>query len=534
MFNHLSKFFLGKNKNLRNGKEVYRRSNIKGRSFPLIREWFDKEKKDEFLDAVVDDCTWNDLNMNTLYEKMDFTSTTAGEQMLYSVLRNPCYKEEELNKREEIFKYFKENKIIKDNISKELFKIGSCAHNITESLDSSHENSKQKSIFFSILALIYLISLISFIATWSKILLFITIGLTVYNIFLHFKVTFKYNDQIESLLYLGKVVNSIKNFQKLTENTPYDVDNRFDYLDSKLTKIGDKTKTIARLEGLNLTGDYINIVFLIKERKFFQLVDDLKLAENEIYELHELIGLLDAYLSVVDYRDSLDSYCIPEFTDEKFVLEAVDVNHPLLVDGVCNSFKLDSKGIAITGSNMSGKSTFLRTIGINAITGQTINTCSSEKFKSSFYKIISSISLSDDINDGRSYYHSEAEAIKRVVKESNGDVTILSLVDEIFKGTNPVERISAASEILNYISCKNVVSFVTTHDMNLLPLLESYNNYFFTETIENNTLNFDYKIREGISPNGNATKILEIIGYPSHLIKRIYNRIEKISDMNVS
>ena len=120
----------------------------------------------------------------------------------------------------------------------------------------------------------------------------------------------------------------------------------------------------------------------------------------------------------------------------------------------------------------------------------------------------------------------EAEAIKRMIKNNEDSYPTLVLIDEIFKGTNPVERYAASIEVLNTLSCGNTKVIVTTHDLNIIPELEGYDNYYFTENITSHSLEFNFKIQQGIANSRNAVKILEYVDYPSELIEKIYFRIE--------
>lgn len=178
-----------------------------------------------------------------------------------------------------------------------------------------------------------------------------------------------------------------------------------------------------------------------------------------------------------------------------------------------------NKGIILTGSNMSGKSTFLRTLGVNALLAQTIYMCNAESYEGSYFKIITSISPEDNLASGKSYYFGEVEALLRIINSDEEKVPTLSLIDEIFRGTNPVERVSAAKEILKYFSSHNTLVAVATHDLELPKLLKDrYNSYYFREEVEGNELKFDYLIKEGISPTKNAIRILRMVGYPQEIV----------------
>ena len=151
---------------------------------------------------------------------------------------------------------------------------------------------------------------------------------------------------------------------------------------------------------------------------------------------------------------------------------------------------------------MSGKTSFIRTIGINVITGLTLNTCFARQMSMPRLRIFSAIRISDDLLNDRSYYFEEVLTIKEMIDQSVNGKPNLFLLDEIFKGTNT----------------DNVV-FVSTHDIELADLLkEEYDLYHFSEKVSNKTVDFDYKLKEGKLRNRNAIKILQINDYPESVI----------------
>ncbi len=161
---------------------------------------------------------------------------------------------------------------------------------------------------------------------------------------------------------------------------------------------------------------------------------------------------------------------------------------------------------------MSGKTSFIRTIGINILTGLTLNTCFADHFSMPKMRLFSAIRISDDLMNDRSYYFEEVLTIKEMILKSGNGVPNLFLLDEIFKGTNTIERISAGEAVLSYLSKSDNIVFVSTHDIELADLLkEEYELYHFSEKVDNKTVDFDYKLKDGKLKNRNAIRILHII-----------------------
>ena len=197
-----------------------------------------------------------------------------------------------------------------------------------------------------------------------------------------------------------------------------------------------------------------------------------------------------------------------------------EVYHPLIPDCVTNNIDVCEMSILLTGSNMSGKTSFIRTVGINVITGQTIHTCFAKQFAMSKRRVFSAIRISDDLLNDKSYYFEEVLTMKDMIDRSSSRTSNLFLLDEIFKGTNTVERISAGKAVLSYLNKDDNIVFVSTHDIELADLLENdYALFHFSEIVNHQTVDFDYKLKEGKLKNRNAIRILQINDYPKSIIK---------------
>ena len=168
---------------------------------------------------------------------------------------------------------------------------------------------------------------------------------------------------------------------------------------------------------------------------------------------------------------------------------------------------------------MSGKTTFIRAIGINAISAMTINTCFASRFKLPVLKLFTAIRISDDLMNDKSYYFEEVLTIKNMIEKSQTNDSNLFLLDQIFKGTNTIERISAGKAVLSFLTRNSNVVFVSTHDIELTDMLnEEYDLYHFSEQVDNKTVDFDFKLKPGKLKNRNAIRILKINDYPDQII----------------
>jgi DNA mismatch repair ATPase MutS len=202
---------------------------------------------------------------------------------------------------------------------------------------------------------------------------------------------------------------------------------------------------------------------------------------------------------------------------------------------ISNSIELAPPyGVLVTGSNMSGKTTFLRTIGVTAVLAQTINTCLASSYEAPVYHVRSCIGRSDDLLSGKSYYMAEVDAVLALVRASARQEPHLFLFDELFRGTNAVERVAAGEAVLAELlsprewPAQHVV-IAATHDGELVDLLrERYAPYHFTDRVEGDRLVFDYRLKAGPATTRNAIALLRLNGAPERLVTRALARAEAL------
>ncbi len=169
---------------------------------------------------------------------------------------------------------------------------------------------------------------------------------------------------------------------------------------------------------------------------------------------------------------------------------------------------------------MAGKSTFLRTLGLNALLAQSIYTCLADRYTAGYLYPATSINKMDDIGENKSLYYAEAERLRDIITPAYTLAPGLCLVDELLAGTNYGERLAASLAILNYLKGKNALTVVATHDLDLADRLQgTYLCYHFSDSIDKNNLQFDYTLKPGIAATSNAIKLLEYLGYPGEIVR---------------
>lgn len=492
-----------------------------------IRKYFEKHKEGFF----VDDITWNDLDMDAVFMQMNHTYSSAGEEYLYHTLRTPFMRDDELEEQEEKVRFFMENEDIRVKMQVLFAKVGKTGkfsiYDYLDFLDNVKDISNWKHYLGDIAFLISVI-LIFFSGSLG---IFCTIAVICYNMTTYFK----YKSETEPyIISFGYIMRMLQMAEMIMKEDISVISKEKEEL-KQLTKQFNKFKggswwlmSPTRMNGagdpLSIVSDYIRMVFHIDIIKFNNMMKEARAHKEDIDEILTISGSIETAIAIGAYRASMEEWCIPEFSKDEICLE--EAYHPLIENPVKNSIST-KKGVLLTGSNASGKSTFLKTVAINAILGQTIYTCTAKRYKGDFYHIYSSMALRDNLESGESYYIVEIKSLKRIIDAGNNDVKILCFVDEVLRGTNTVERIAASTQILKSFAGNNTVCFAATHDIELTSLLEQeYDNYHFEEEVRDGDVFFNYELKEGKARTRNAIKLLSVMGYDKNIIDKAENMAE--------
>lgn len=469
----------------------------------------------------IDDQTAHDLNVDEVFKKISNCSSTPGEQMLYYILRTPKTNSAELIERNKIIEKLKNDENLRSTIQQIFSNLGKQRKGeIFNLFNTETVVNKSKVLLYNLIALSSVVALVWFIIDGAdKIPIFI--GIFAIYMFISLRTASEIEYELTSLQYLGDFIRASKELSKIDDPTLKDEIDKIKERVDLFSKIDKKTLFIYSQGALDIFIETINALFLTRIRSYYSIINIIKKNRQELIELYALVGKIEAYISVSSYRTKLKNYSLPNFTDNKNNLFKIEnACHPLLEDGIPNSINLNNKGVILTGSNMSGKSTFMRTLALNMLLAQSIYTCLCDDYNASFFRVMSSLSISDDVLSGTSYYLEECNAVLRILNSLDKEVPAFCIIDEIFKGTNPIERIATSKQILKYIMNRNALSIVATHDLELAETCnDKYLKYYFCEDVdENEGLIFDFKLKEGICNTGNAIKLLSYLGYPNEII----------------
>jgi len=251
--------------------------------------------------------------------------------------------------------------------------------------------------------------------------------------------------------------------------------------------------------GLFAIDAYLAVLYIKWQKKYAKTIRNVV----------DAVGDLEGYLSLSSIALTRDDCIIPEISNE---FKFKNLKHPLIDYNNCvgNDFYFNDLNI-ITGSNMSGKTTFMRSIGVNYLLFKAGGYVVAESFSASIYKLFTSMKVADDVTDGISTFYAEILRVKSIIDYIKENKPMLVLIDEIFKGTNTKDRLEGARSVVAHLKREGIKAIITTHDLELCNIDGVY-NYHFLEHYVDDKISFDYKIHDGISKTRNAIYLLKLAG----------------------
>ena len=468
---------------------------------------------------------------NSLFQWINTCITYIGRQKLKTSLSAPIYRPEEIEKRQEAIKELGDN-------------IGFTQRFATEAILSENKNHDPKELFawasdkneFFLKSWVILI---------IRILPILTVSILIASFFIP---TVSYKIGLIGIVL--QIILLAAGFKEISRN----LDTIYEYKDTILIY----NKLLLHIEKKKFSSDYIiklkerlinnqgltasfqikklvTLVNLISDRKniYYMPIDILFLLDYQF-----LISLqrfkkesgdsLEAWLQIIGEMEALNSlstiayehsdWAMPVFQEGPPVFKAKKLGHPLLGSNrVYNDLTIEKSQnvLLITGSNMSGKSTLLRTTGINLVLAYAGAPVCAEEFRCTIMDIYTCMRTSDNLEKNISSFYAELLRIKKLVLATEKVAPIFFLLDEIFKGTNSIDRHTGAKVLISKLSTENALGFVSTHDLELGDI-ENTNkkvkNYHLREYYENDKLFFDYKLRTGVSTTRNALYLMKMAG----------------------
>ncbi|MCD8338010.1 MAG: hypothetical protein LUD18_12230 [Lachnospiraceae bacterium] len=511
--------------------------------FANISHYYLNKEYDGFQ---VDDITWNDLDMDHVFCQMNHTRSFIGESYLYYRLRTPQLSGGELEEFEQMVEWFGANRQKREEMEYFFAKIGQ-SHNRYSVFDYIYHLQDATTAgsnlthYACILLILFSIAVLLVYPQPGILLLLAAIGVSCY---IYDKRKKWVRPYITSCVVLDQVLQAAENFVK--QDIEWMPKEQMKEAVRAFAGIRRRMFFLVAGEGGNgsleqMVFTYLNMFFHLDLIQFRSAVRSFSGHIKELEYLIDQMGRMEAAIAVASFRVLHPNYAVPVLHEEGSIrFAAVNMYHPLITNPVANSVDAQAS-LLLTGSNASGKSTFLKTAALQALLAQTIHTVTADSYEARYFRIYSSMALRDDLVGEESYYMVEIRSLKRILDrvdgESNAQETftpILCCIDEVLRGTNTVERISASSQILKWMAGKQMLCFAATHDIELTYILEGiYRNYHFEEQVTDEEVTFDYQLREGRAMTRNAIRLLHLMGFEDEIIAEAEAMAARMTEQSV-
>ena len=492
-----------------------------------------KDKGEEFLDEKHPFTSDLDVfGRNSLFQMINSTKTKFGREKLSEIISlKEIPTKEEIIKRQEAIKELGEKVKWRQEIEVKSTLKKSGLKNIDELLEWANSKKEIKTLFKIVPYLFIALTIISIVLVTLRVLP-ITYLILVFMInYLVVKVLTKDLSEVISLFDIHKKdIEAYTNLLSLIDEEEF----QSELLKELKGKLIDGNKNaVKEMKALKSLVDWLgdstgnayylllNVTILSDTFILRNLEEWRSLNGSKLRGWLEVMGEVEALASISNLAFDFDNWCYPEISIED-KLEGVEVAHPMLGEkAVSNSFALNKKeGISrkvalITGSNMSGKSTFLRTLGINLLLSYIGAPVCAKSFSCSIFSIYTCMRTKDNLEESISSFYAEILRIKILIEAAKKGEKVFFLLDEIFKGTNSRDRHEGAKVLINQLVNNGAMGLVSTHDLELCDLEETrkwLKNYNFQEYYEDNKIKFDYKLREGKSKTQNAVHLMKLAG----------------------
>lgn len=279
-----------------------------------------------------------------------------------------------------------------------------------------------------------------------------------------------------------------------------------------------------------LIVDYLKIFFLFDVFAYSRIIRHLVKRQSELSIVFETVGEIDACTALSQLIDRYDSLCVPSFHNDQWV-QGEDMLHPLVKNCVPNTFRWE-KNTLVTGSNASGKSTFIKGVALNAILAQTLGVCFAKLFILPRARVMTSMAIRDDVQAGDSYFIRELKSLKRISDAADEEGFLLCFIDEILRGTNTQERIAASSSLLESLASYQLLCMAATHDIELTQILSPmYDNWHFREEMVEGRITFTFLLYDGPTTSRNAIALLKQMGFEETVVQNAMRRAQAFDNL---
>ncbi|MBP3876756.1 MAG: hypothetical protein J6E44_02210 [Lachnospiraceae bacterium] len=493
--------------------------------------------------APVDEITARDTDLDEVFGLFTGVLSSPGEEVLYAWLRHPLTDAAEIRHRTELEDFFAADEERRVRLGA-IF--AGCGHIRSRSFyEAISSLDDAKPIGWGKYAALAAASVLTILTLFVNPVIFVVLLIPV--LFLNFRTHLQMKREIgDRLAGLAALLRLVKASEAAADTKdPETAAER-----AVLKKCADCFSSLRRGSFWVLSGgsvgsglgdavlEYVKMLFHPDLICYDQMLKAYREHADEVRTMLETFGSLDAAMACASFKASDEALSRPVFTEGgRASLAVKGLWHPLLANPVPNDIRAE-RGVLLTGSNASGKSTFLKSAAIAAILAQSVGIVPAQSYEAPCFAVFTSMALSDNLSGGESYFVVEIRSLKRIWDAARRESPpVLAMVDEVLRGTNTIERIAASAQILKDLDRDNVLLFAATHDIELSYLLEEhYENMHFEETVRGGDVQFDYLLRRGRASSGNALQLIRQAGFDGKTVddaEQLARRFEETGEWRI-
>jgi hypothetical protein len=468
---------------------------------------------------LVDDRTWTDLEFERLFSSVDSTITPLGSQCLYNKLR--IYRDDpgELEKDYAAYQVLRRETALREQLQLSLWSLrrDSDAHTCESLFGKLPANPRLTGLvlFMSVASISVLTATVL-----NPALLWLLGAIVLCNLFIVVFLHHGIHETFQATGCLGRMISVAARLSRVDATAPVSQPLRLRQIFGEAGDLRGSFRWFLADRSNDLIASvylWLNLLFLADHVAAVLVARSLRRHRDRLAQIFLQVGSLDADMAIASWLQRMPAHCAPAITTRK-TIELIDAFHPLISVPVANSISLRGRSALVVGTNMAGKTTFIKMVGTNIILGRTLGVCFAATAVVPRSKVMASIGAEHSIESGKSQFFAELERILAFVQAAERDGQAVFLIDELFRGTNTPERVAAGKAVLECLGAHAQV-LVTTHDLELQDLLkQTFLTFHFVENPELPEI-FDYRLRPGISTTKNAITLLEKVGFPSAIIR---------------
>lgn len=496
-----------------------------------VERYYRKNRDTIPANEAVDEVTWSDLSLQQLYDRINTLQSFAGEQLLYQELHRIPQNRGETERRQAYMDFFEKEEERRLDAQVCLWRLSKKKeyYGVADYIDLLPQQRIPFIKLCRVLPITLPLLFVAAVVTQLPLLFSCVIWHLILNVVVYTIGKNRYEAFLDALYGIAGTVQAA---HKLDPMLPAEEGRRKAI--AHLWPVAKKASAMLWKKQLGASGDIFGIItdytwgiFMWDFITYDKVMKGLEQHLPEYEVLFRFVGEVDLCIALASFRASLPLWCRPQLVREG-ELSMEDMYHPLLTEPVTNSFSMGKNWI-LTGSNATGKSTFLKGVAVNVLLGQSMGICGARQAVIPDLAVVTSMAVRDDILSGESYYMKEIRYLERMIRLVSlpGGRRVFCGIDEILKGTNTAERVAASIAILHFLQQQNCLAMVATHDIELARRMDGpYENRSFGEQLGETDVVFDYQLREGINCSRNAIRLLSIIGFPEEILAEAQKNLQ--------